>query len=74
MTDEREEIERVMREYAESRREDEQDRRHRRGKYALPIGTCRVCAGAVTGKIEFQNDGRIGGPKLIDETEAKWPQ
>ena len=56
------EIGRLMREGAERRKADEQDRRLKRGKYAPPTGTCRVCGGVVTGKIAFPHDDRIGGP------------
>lgn len=56
------EIQRLMLEGAARRRADDEDRRCKRGKYAPSVGTCRVCGGAVTGKIEFAHDGRIGGP------------
>lgn len=52
----------IMREGAAERRADAADRRCKRGKYAPPVGVCRVCGGAVTGKVMFPSDGRIGGP------------
>lgn len=51
-----------MRGGAERMKLDAEDRRRMRGKYAPPVGVCRVCGGAVTGKVVFPSDGRIGGP------------
>ena len=43
-------------------REDIEDRRCRRGKYAPPSGTCKVCGGDVVGKVRFRHSDLIGGP------------
>lgn len=45
-------------------RQDEQDRRTLRGKYAPPSGACRVCGGRVTAEISFDYGDRIGGPPV----------
>lgn len=57
-----EDIGRLMQDAAAKLRADSDDRRRKRGKYAPPVGICRVCGGVVTGKIEYPSDGRIGGP------------
>ena len=47
---------------AKERKDDAEDRRCLRGKYAPPKGVCRVCAGEVIAEIEFMPSRMIGGP------------
>lgn len=43
-------------------KKDAEDRRTKSGKYAPPMGVCRVCGGNVVADVSFRQDGRIGGP------------
>lgn len=56
------EIERLMKEGAARHKQEREDRRLLRGKFAPPVGTCRVCSGRVLADIAFPSDGIIGGP------------
>lgn len=42
----------------EEMRQDEEDKKHRRGKYAPPTGICAVCGGKVVDKVtrEYRGD------------------
>jgi hypothetical protein len=55
-------IERAMKENIARHRQEDEDRRQLRGKFAPSVGVCRVCSGRVVADIEFPWDGRIGGP------------
>ncbi len=43
-------------------RQEEEDKRCKRGKFAPERGICRVCEGVVEGKVEFHHSNLIGGP------------
>jgi|HubBroStandDraft_2_1064218.scaffolds.fasta_scaffold38273_4 hypothetical protein len=45
-----------------ARRQDEENRRLKRGPYAPPTGKCVACGGAVFGQVKTHHSDRIGGP------------
>lgn len=49
-------------EIVKSVKQDAEDRRCLRGKYAPPAGVCRVCSGKVVAEISFPDSERLGGP------------
>jgi ribosomal protein L37E len=57
-----EQVRRDLPAHMEAQRQDEQDRRCLRGKYAPTRGVCAACGGPVVGKVRFRDTGRIGGP------------
>ena len=48
--------------HIEDRRKDEEDKRHKRGKYAPETGSCVSCSGTVSAVVRVRDTGRIGGP------------
>lgn len=42
--------------------QDREDKRRLQGRYAPPVGTCRVCGHEVRAEIGFNHGERLGGP------------
>lgn len=66
-----EQIMALMRDGAARRKNDADDRRRMRGKYAPPTGVCRACGGTVRAEIYFDHRGVIGGPPVAGHI-ARW--